>query len=35
MHMVGWNKTIKPIKIGNLGTRLVRLQNTALLDKID
>jgi len=32
--MVGWNKIIKPRKLGGLGVRAARLQNTTLLGKI-
>ena len=34
MHIVGWNKITKPRKLGGLGVRPARLQNTALLGKL-
>lgn len=34
MHMVSWSKIIKPKKLGGLGIRPSRLQNTFLLGKL-
>ena len=34
MHMVGWNKIIKPKQLGGLRICPARLQNTSLLDKL-
>jgi len=34
MHTVGWSKITKPRKLGGLGVRPARLQNTSLLVKL-
>lgn len=34
MHMVRWEQVTQPTKVGGLGVRLARTQNTSLLGKV-